>query len=393
MKKRILVFLLCICLLLPMAGACNDTGDHPADTTDTQEAPSTEEIIGDPNLRLVSFNVRMDLNTTVLGTLDALSKNRVQAVREQILSYDPDVIGLQEDVQNWVDNINISGDVYARYIPDVKMDSSTHEYLSIYVKKGITVKAHGWKWLTSDGTNQTVAATYAELTDGDGYYDMDAFALMDIGIVNDAGLKTTYVDRNDNNKSYGNKLAARIMNYVVLEVNGKDVIYVNAHFQHRGYSEGEYTDHPLYMLRYCERGLQYEMVKAQIEELKKTYTDASVIMSGDFNDGSTSGFFKNVEKYLFDSMEIAKQGSKLEHSWNSAFDISKQGQGYVSDKENKLNGRIDFCVVSEELKNRVMLYQVGKVKWTLALAEGTQKQNVDVYPSDHLPVIVDFAIG
>ena len=184
MKKRILAFLLCLCLLLPMAVSCNDTVNEPAETSDTEETtqtPETEEVIGEPNLRLVSFNVRMDLNKTTLG-LDALSKNRVQAVREQILSYDPDIIGLQEDVQNWVDNINISSDSYARYMPDEKMESATSEYLSIYVRNGITVKANGWKWLTSDGTNQTVATTYAELTDGDGYYDMDAMELMDIGL-------------------------------------------------------------------------------------------------------------------------------------------------------------------------------------------------------------------
>ena len=394
MKKRILALILCICLMLPMAVSCKDTADEPSDTSDTEETtqpPETEEIIGDPNLRLVSFNVRMDLVNTVVG-LNGPSKNRVQAVREQILSYDPDVIGLQEDVQNWVDNINISADSYTRYIPDVKMDAATHEYLSIYVKKGITVKENGWKWLTSDGTNKTVASTYAELTDGDGYCDMSVNELMELGIVNDAGLKLTYTDRSTG-KSYGNKLAARIMNYVVLEVNGRDVIYVNAHFQHRGYDDGEYTDHPLFMLRYCERLLQYDMVKAQIEELQKTYTDAYVIMSGDFNDKSTSGFVKTVEKDFLDSMDISKKGSKVEHSWNAAFDISKQGQGYTSDKENKPHSRLDYCVVSQNLKKRVALYQVGNAKWTLAMAEGTLLENVNVYPSDHLPVIVDFVIG
>lgn len=395
MKKRILAFLLCLCVILPMAVACNSGGDEDTQTdtdAETTQSPETEEVIGEPNLRLVSFNVRMDLKKTVLGTLDALSQNRVQAVREQILSYNPDIIGLQEDVQNWVENINISSDSYTRYMPDEKMASATSEYLSIYVKNGITVKTSGWKWLTSDGTNQTVATTYAELTDGDGYYDMDAMELMDIGIVNDNTLKTAYTDR-ATGTSYGNKLTSRIMNYVVLEIDGKDVIYVNAHFQHRGYGTAEYTDHPVYMLRYCERGLQYEMVKAQIEELKNTYTDAYVIMAGDFNDSSTSGFFKTVEKDFIDSMDIAKKGFKLEHTYSPCFKVEQQGQGYIADNESSRVGRIDYCMVSENLKKRVALYQVGAVKWTLAQAEGTGAQNVNVYPSDHLPVIVDFCIG
>ncbi len=398
MKKRFFAFLLCLCFIIPLAVSCNgDGGDdetgNSSDTSDNQSesTSASADTVGEPNLRLVSFNVRMDLETN--GTkLKATSQNRVQAVREQILSYEPDVIGLQEDVQNWVDNINISTDSYTRYMPNEKMLYATQEYLSIYVKNGITVKSNGWKWLTNDGTSLGTALTYAELTDGDGYCDMSKDDLKKLGITNNASLLTKYTD-SDTGTSYGSKLAARLMNYVVLEVNGKDVIYVNAHFQHRGYSEAEYTDHPLYMLRYYERLMQYDMLKAQIEELKNTYIDAYVIISGDFNDTSSSEFFKNIEKDFTDSMDVAEKGIKLEHTYSPCFKIDKQGQGYTADNENERIGRIDFCMVSENLKDRVALYQVGAVKWTLAQAEGTAMQNVNVYPSDHLPVIVDFCIG
>lgn len=51
------------------------------------------------------------------------------------------------------------------------------------------------------------------------------------------------------NHSYGSKLAAHLMNWVVAEINGKNVIYVNTHFQHRGIDHSDYSRHPLYMLR------------------------------------------------------------------------------------------------------------------------------------------------
>ncbi|MBQ8817313.1 MAG: endonuclease/exonuclease/phosphatase family protein [Clostridia bacterium] len=393
MRKKLLVFVLCFTLILPFVVSCNQQAEE-TETTDTSTDTSvvTQAELGEPNLRVLSFNVRMDLNPVSGGLLTGAAKNRIQAVREQILSYEPDVFGLQEDVNLWVDNINISNNSYSVYRPDVRMTVETDEYCSIYVRKGMVVKDSGWKWITSNATRDAVALTYAELTDGDGKYDMDIAELLNLGIINDATLKTRYVDSADN-KNYGYTLAARLMNYVVLEVEGKTVIYVNTHFQHRGYDNKEYTAHPLYMLRYYERCAQYDMVKDEIEELKKTYADAHVIISGDFNDRSTSDFFKYVEKDFLDSMKIAKKGSKLEHSWNAAFKVDKQGQGYTYEHENAVSSRIDFCIVSESLRDRVAFYQVGSVKWTLALAEGTATQNVNVYPSDHLPVIVDFCIG
>ncbi len=393
MRKKLLAFALCFTLILPFVVSCDQQADATETIdTSTDTAVVTQAQLGEPNLRVLSFNVRMDLNPVSGILLSGIAKNRIQAVREQILSYEPDVFGLQEDVNLWVDNINISGDLYSVYRPDVRMTVETDEYCSIYVKKGMVVKGSGWKWITSDGTRDTVALTYAELTDGDGKYDMDTMELLGLGVVNDTTLKSQYKDSTDN-YNYGNKLAARLMNYVVLDVEGNTVIYVNTHFQHRGYDNEDYTDHPLYMLRYYERCAQYDMVKAQIEELKKTYADAHVIITGDFNDRSTSGFFKTVEKDFLDSMKIAEKGSKLEHSWNAAFKVESQGQGYVAENENRVSSRIDFCIVSESLRDRVAFYQVGKVKWTLAQAEGTGAKNVNVYPSDHLPVIVDFCIG
>lgn len=395
MKKILAVLLVTVLPFAGLLGCQKDTGPvsdtsrNPQQTTaaDTTQAPQPSE----PNLRVVSFNVRMDLLPTS-GMINGVSQNRIQAVREQILSYEPDLVGLQEDVQRWIDNINISTDKYTVYRPDEKMSASTMEYCSIYVKKGIAVKDSGWKWITATGKSDSVALTYRELSNGDGKYDMSAQQLAALGINNDASLKNAYTDKSDG-KSYGSMLAARLMNWVVVEINGRDVIYVNTHLQHRGYDGKEYDEHPLFLLRYYERCAQFELIQAQIALLKQRYPTASVILTADFNDTSKSGFYKKVTEIYSDTMYVAKSGNRIENSWNAAYDHAKQGQGYVSPNENKISSRIDFCFISGDLADRVLKYRIGAAKWTLKQSEATLVSNVDVYPSDHLPVIVDFYIG
>ena len=402
MKKNFWAWLLCTALLLSgLLGCGRDDGvqEQPSspevsssDVTGIPSAPQNQEL--EPNLRVVSMNVRMDLLPTTGTRLDNRSQNRVRAVREQLLSYEPDLIGLQEDVQRWIDNIKIDPELYTAYRPDVTMSIHTQEYCSIYVKNGIAVKDSGWKWLTSDGTDGTVTLTYAELTNGDGKYDMSAQDLSTLGIRNDATLKTSYTGSNGTNAnySYGPKLAARLMNWVILEVNGQTVIYINTHLQHRGYNNKEYSEHPLYMLRYYERCAQMDAVNAQAEILKAQYPGASVIVTADFNDTSKSEFYSKAMETYLDAMKIAKKGTRLENSWNAAYDNDKQGQGYVSPNENQVSGRIDFCLLSNDLENCVARYQLGVCKWVLD-EDITLVKNVNVYPSDHLPIIVDIKIG
>lgn len=389
MKIKALAFVLALLMLLPLAVGCNDTeGTDTLAGTDTE----TESVGGEDNskqaqnLRVLSFNVRQDL-VSIASILNGVSKNRVQAVREQILSYEPDLIGLQEDIKIWVDNIGLKSKGYTEYL--AMPESTSKERCAIYVKNGIEVVENGYKWLTRDGTEGAVALSYAELTDGDGKYDMSFNDLLSISVVNDASLRAQYTD---STKSWGAKINSRLMNYVVLRLNGEDVIYVNTHLQHRGYSTGEYTDHPLYMLRYYERCAQFDIVCKNIEEIKQRYPNASVVITGDMNDSSYSGFYDKLTENYKDSLKVAAKGTKLDHSWNSAFKVENQGQGYVSNDEHKVTGRLDYCLVSADLEDCVTFYQVGKTKWTLAKAEGTDKENVDVYPSDHLPIVVDLAI-
>lgn len=399
MKFQFVSLLLCLVLLLGMIGCSGRNVDSETSAAESKtESPGTSgldpEPEAEPNLCVVSMNVRMDLLPKIGTRLDNSSENRIRAVREQILSYEPDLIGLQEDVQRWIDNINIDSGLYTVYRPNVTMSVHTQEYCSIYVKKGVTVKDSGWKWLTSDGTSATVTLTYAELTDGDGKYDMSAKDLSTLGIRNDATLKTSYTGPNGSNGAYnyGAKLAARLMNWVIVEVNGQTVIYINTHLQHRGYNNKEYSEHPLYMLRYYERCAQMDRINEQAEVLKAQYPGASLIVTADFNDTSKSGFYdKAMETYL-DAMKVAKRGTKLENSWNAAYDNDRQGQGYVSPNENQVSGRIDFCLLSKDLEDCVLRYRLGACKWVLD-EDATLVKNVNVYPSDHLPIIVEFRIG
>lgn len=385
---KIIAFILTLFVFFSCIIACNGTTDE--NTSDNTQ-PITENIDTEVekdsvNLRVLSFNVRQDL-VSVASILNSVSKNRVQAVREQILSYEPDVIGLQEDIKIWVDNVGLKSKGYTEYLGVT--ENIAKERCAIYVKQGIEVVENGYKWLTRDGTESTVALSYPELTDGDGKYDMSFNDLLSISVINDVSLTASYTD---SAKNWGAKVNSRLMNYVVLNVNGEKVIYVNTHLQHRGYSDAAYSDHPLYMLRYYERCAQLEVVCKNIDEIKQRYPEASVVITGDMNDTSYSGFYDKLTETYKDSIKVAKKGSKLEHSWNAAFKVESQGQGYVSENENKVSSRLDYCLVSADLEDCVTFYQVGKTKWTLEKAEGTGKENVDVYPSDHLPIIVDIAI-
>ncbi|MBQ8817308.1 MAG: endonuclease/exonuclease/phosphatase family protein [Clostridia bacterium] len=303
------------------------------------------------------------------GELNEISKNRVQAVSEQILSYEPDLVGLQEDVNNWVNNMSL-GDGYVRYKPDIEHTVNTAEYCSIYVKNGITVKDSGYKWLTSSGAYGTFALSYDELTDEDGKYYMTDDELSALGITDSQTLYT----------SSKTALESRLMNYVIVEVNGRDIIYVNVHFQHR--SQNTATEEQT-KIRYYERCAQFEMVQNQIADLKTRYTDACVIITGDFNDYAGSDFYNAVVSSYTDSKTVAITDNAVSDTWNSAFDVDTQGQGGTrTDTDTGSNDRIDFCFVSNELKNCVVEYQTGDYKWTIS------ETDTVVYPSDHLPIII-----
>ncbi|MBQ9112618.1 MAG: hypothetical protein IJY08_03455 [Clostridia bacterium] len=346
-------------------------------------------------LRILSFNVRMDTydvdgHKGGTGELNRQSKNRVRAVAEQILSFQPDIVGLQEDVNNWVNNISL-GEGYTRYIPDTVHKAHTMEYCSVYIKNGIKVKHHGWNWLTSDGTNSTVALTYDGLI-SDGKMTSDELAAL--GHYEGTGLK-----KNGMPSPNSYSLASRLMNYVVLDIDGEDIIYVNTHLQHRGHNNGNYesktdVEKLLFRLRFFERCAQMQMLQRLVGELMVEYGTDKVIMTADFNDAPNGldygtgwkNFYSTVTDSGWNDSGLIAKKTVVSDTWNSAFRVETQGQDYQAIDGNSGNGdRIDFCFVSDALKDKVAEYRVGDYEYTTS-------DGVHVYPSDHLPIITDLVI-
>ena len=80
MRKKLFAFVLCFTLILPFVVSCNQQAES-TETTDmsTDTSVVTNAEIGEPNLRVLSFNVRMDLNPVSGGLLTGAAKNRIQA--------------------------------------------------------------------------------------------------------------------------------------------------------------------------------------------------------------------------------------------------------------------------------------------------------------------------
>lgn len=335
-----------------------------------------------PEFSVLSFNVWTTLSANN-GEFTELAKNRVRVVKEQILSYAPTVIGLQEDTPNWKRAMP-SLDGYTEYRPAIEQ-SKYREHCSIYVKDGVEVVDNGYKLLTSDSTWNTVALTYAELTDGDGIYDMSAADLGTLGLdVNNQNLQSSCPEGTDKSGSAVNSqemLEAKLMNYVILKIDGELIVCVNSHLQYRGYNNKSYTDHPLYMLRYYERCAQWEMLQEQIERLKAEYGTDNVVIMGDFNDRENSVFYDHVvDSGYFDCYVAAKVRNGVECTWNYYFDGSSQGSIPKQNVSTNKSSRLDFCFVSESLSKKVYRYEAGNYEYD------------GINPSDHLPVIVEFSL-
>ena len=386
--KKWLLMLLSVSMLLSLVscGGGNATTPTVEQTTVGQtQAPAPER---DPiELKFMSFNVWVTLPKKD-GALTEPALNRIAALRSEIQMHDPDVLGLQEDSTTWLENINLEG-YESYYRTDI---TGSNEHCAIFYKSSLNCVEKGSKWLTSTGSSGAVAITMADLN-GNGEYaltdeemarlmltrtsDEKEFRKSRKQYINDAG-ETVTMD------TAFNYLAARLMNYVVLEDNGKYLIYVNTHLQHRS-QNSEYISDALTKLRTFERLKQFSMVQDKIEALKKTYPDASVVITGDFNDEPFSEIYEMVTGLGYrDSAFAAKRISGNTGSWNNWFDSSVHGDNYPSERTGS-NSRIDFCFLSSDLK--VSMHRISQGYGTITTASGEKK---NIYTSDHLAVVVTF---
>ena len=339
---------------------------------------------GTTALRVMSFNVQGALPSTA-GLLNPESRNRIEAVRQEILFYDPDLLGLQEDNTTWNTQIKLDG-------YNVIWDPATAAESAIYYKKGLKLLDSGAIWLTADGTNATTGLTYKELSTPGSKYYMTPEELEILDIKNDADLlakKKIYVDqKTGEKKEYSGTyviMTRRRVTWGIFDINGQTVIYLNTHLTHRSPS-AEYSNDAFQKARSMERLKEFDLIHAQIDELKKTYPDALVFMTGDWNDLPNTPIYNSIVNdygYVcanFNSLE--KYG--VDGSWNNAFNLDKQGDNYPSTKEGTPGSYLDYLFMDKEIQS--LKFRVGAGKATITAVDGSTKT---IYTSDHLPIITD----
>ena len=340
--------------------------------------PATPE--GKTALRVMSFNIQSAL-TYENDVLTDAARNRIEAVSQEILFYAPDLIGFQEDSPAWHQNLVLSD--YERIVdPTI---ASTTELCGIYYKKGMKLLDSGTIWITRDGTSGSVALSVADLTTEGSKYKLSDAELAELGITKDSPDSTLTAKRKyDENTSYV-LVGPRKMSWGVFEVNGQIVIYINTHLQHR--SQGAvYSTPAIQKIRSMERVKQFELLQKKLAELKGTYAGAVDFVTGDFNDLEYTDIFNSATKdYGYSSAHlVAAEKYGANGSWNSAFDLSKQGDNYPSSKDGTSSDYLDYCFVSDGID--VLKFRVGAGKAEITAVDGTKKT---LYTSDHLPIITD----
>ena len=347
---------------------------------------------GTTALRVMSFNIQGSLPKTS-GILDAAALNRVEAVKQEILYYTPDLIGLQEDNWYWLNALELKD---YNIIQDSNNGSSvSSERCAIYYKKGMNLLEGGTQWMTVDSTGDTTALTYADISDPNSPYYLTDTERERLQIYNDADLKRsrkTYWDENTNKFVEGTTsyppITTRKFTYGVFEVNGQILIYVNTHLTHRS-QNADYSNDELQKIRSLARVAEFNNLMERVSKIEAKYENALVFFTGDFNHGKGTPIFNLVtETYGYISAEVVSP----EHigpngSWNNAFVLDKQGDTYpdTANKEGTTTGYLDYCFVEKGIS--IDRFTVGAGKSTIKAVDGSTKV---IYTSDHLPIITDF---
>ncbi len=340
---------------------------------------------GTTALRVMSFNVQATLPATS-GLLKPEALNRIEAVKQEILFYEPDMLGLQEDSLNWGNFLKLED---YNVILDPTISS---ERCAIYYKKGLKLLSSGYFWLTATGENSGTGLTFEELsTPGSKYYmTPEELEILDFHSTADLmAKKDTYVDQKTGERvKYSGTytvMTKRRASYGVFDINGQTVIYLNTHLTHRS-PNAEYSNDAFQKARSMERLKEFDLIHAQIDELKKTYPDALVFMTGDWNDHPYTPIYESI---VTDYGYVCANFNTLEKygtngSWNNAFNLDKQGDNYPDKAEGSSGSYLDYCFMDKEIQS--LKFRVGAGKATITATDGSTKT---LYTSDHLPIITD----
>lgn len=369
--------------------ATQDAGDlngRVSIMVDPDNGARPEAPEGTTALRVMSFNIQTSLPTSN-GVLTDAAKNRIEAVKQEILFYEPDLLGLQEDNETWINSLCLED---YNVIQDATMSG---ERCAIYYKKGMHILDKGTVWLTATGTSEGVALVYEDLTTAGSQYYMTPEELAIIGVENTADLKekkTTYVDQKTGKTvtlasgSY-TLLTTRKMTWGVFDINGQAVIYVNTHLTHRS-PNAEYSNDTFQKIRSLERLREFDLIQEQLAEIKKEFPNALVFMTGDWNDHVYSPIYEYVvteHGYVCANFDT-DQKYGINGSWNNAFNLDKQGDNYPSSSEGASGDYLDYCFIDPEIDT--LKFRVGAGKAEINAVGGGIKT---IYTSDHLPIIAD----
>ena len=322
------------------------------------------------NLRVMSFNVQSDFDS-----FSDAGNNRLKAIQQEVYFYDPDIIAVQEDYSGVLAKLSFSG--YTRISPSSL--SSGMSNCSIFYKSSIlTKKTSGSKYITSDGTTDTVALTAADVRTGD--YKLTAAELSELGITSsttDKKMRNLTTTASGTTKLLGPKQ----ITWGVFTVGGKDFICVNVHLHHRS-QNAAYSTPAVQKLRLMERLKELYFVENQIKTLKKTYANAEVVILGDFNDlVGPDTYLELKNKFGYSSAhETALERYGVSGSWNNAFKLATQGNNYSSAADRSSNSMLDFIFVSNGFK---------ALKFRVGAGAGPISYQKARYTSDHLPIITD----
>lgn len=381
----------CTAKELNMTG-CTNSGIITATTNQGDLVGENAVIMSDPTngarpaiptgknaLRVMSFNIQSALPLEN-GVLSDAARNRIEAVRQEILFYAPDLIGFQEDTMTWHNNLDLSD--YDRIL---NAAGGSSEMCAIYYKKGLKLLDSGVMWLTTAPDNNGVALTIADLTTEGSKYKLSDADLAELGITKDSPESVLREKRQYNTSTSYTLLGCRRMTWGVFDINGQTVIYINTHLQHRSPGSA-YSTPAIQNIRNMERIKSFDILQQKLAELKKTYAGAVDFITGDFNDLEYTDIFNSATKdYGYSSSHlVAAEKYGIHGSWNNAFNLDLQGDNYPNKIEGTSGDYLDYCFVSKGID--VLKFRVGAGKAEITAVDGSKKT---IYTSDHLPIITD----
>ncbi|MBQ8439465.1 MAG: hypothetical protein IJX19_02275 [Clostridia bacterium] len=361
--------------------------------TDPYNGARPEAPAGTTALRVMSFNIQTTLPTSG-GSLSAAALNRIEAVRQEILYYSPDLLGVQEDHMTWLTVLNLK-DYNVIQDPDAAK-SNDNERCAIFYKKGLKFLEGGTVVLTDGHSLDKAGLTYKELTDPSSQYYMTPEELTQLGITSDDDLtnqKTTYWNEKTNSFVTMDSGYYRIIQsgkkgtYGVFDINGQTVIYVNVHLHARN-QNNIYSNTAFQKIRSLERVKEWNILNEKLDEIKKNYNDPLVFFTGDFNDHEGTQIYNVIcdDFGYLSAEEVTPEQIGPEGSWNNAFNVDEQGDSYPKNagKEGTTGSYLDYCFVQKGID--VLRFTVGAGKAEITATDGSKKV---IYTSDHLPIVTD----